>query len=78
MEAEPAANTGADGPDDTGGPSVTLSESDIAGRSARRPHRNPFTRLARFSIHTRRWHAIDPAAGGRGDRNGEDMPGGRP
>lgn len=67
MEAEPDATTGAEGPEDT----AALPE--VAEAPARRPRLKTFTRLARFSPHTRRWHSIDPASRERGDGTGNEV-----
>lgn len=77
MEAEPAAKTGADGPKDTAGLPGASSEPGVADPPARGPLLKTFTRLARFSPNTRRWHSIDPASGERGDGTGDDMPSGK-
>jgi hypothetical protein len=72
MGAEPVAENGVDGPKDTAG-SRAASDSGVADRPARAPLRTAFTRLARFSTNTRRWHPVGPASRRRGGGAGEDV-----
>jgi hypothetical protein len=47
-------------------------EPEVAGTASRTRVPNVFTRLARFSPHTRRWHVLDRASGGRLERADDD------
>jgi hypothetical protein len=69
MEAEPTYDGCADAGEDA---TAVAPEPEVADAAPRGPLPSMFTRLARFSTHTRRWHAIDPAPGGRGDGAGSD------
>lgn len=74
MDAEPAAKAGADGLTETAELPLVSSESGGADPAAHGPRLNTFTRLARFSRHTRRWHSINRAFGERDGGTDDDMP----
>ena len=59
--------------DDPGDRPIGRTDMD-ASPTARRPRLNTFTRLARFSTPTGRWHSIDRASGQRGDVTDDDIP----
>ncbi len=75
MDAEPTHEGRAGAREGTTELPLAAPEPEVADSPAR-GLLNTFTRLARFSPHTRRWHAIDRTSGGRGDRAGDDMPSG--
>jgi hypothetical protein len=73
MEAEPTYEGPADAPDETTGSPPAAPQPEVADPPARVPLLNTFRRLARFSTHSRRWHTIDEAPGGRGDGADNDQ-----
>jgi hypothetical protein len=60
MEADPRY----EGVVDAAEVSRPAPEPEVAGTPSRTRLPKAFTRLARFSTHTRRWHVLDRAFGG--------------
>lgn len=76
MEAEPTDDGCADAREGIPESPLAVQESEVVHSAPRGPLPSVFRRLARFSTHTKRWHAIDRASGGRGDGADDDTPSG--